>query len=154
MHEAGLAVAVAAELRERGLGPQGVVLRVSGGHGDPAAFDAALRMHLAATMAWASGDALVIEHVPSPRLCAGCAGLFESVDPGAPCPACGGPGIAVPVPEQIELVAVDPPDDRGPERPVGRDQRPSVAAPPPRDAGAAASVEAPASASGSKRGEG
>lgn len=108
MHEAGIAAAIAGELRERGLDARSVVLRVSDGHGDPAAFDAALRMHLAAIEPGLDVLALVIEHVPTARLCASCTGSFQAVGPDDPCPACGGPGIAVPLPERVDMIVAEP----------------------------------------------
>jgi len=140
MHEAGIAVAVAAEIRERALDPSAVRLHVTGGHGDLGAFDAALRAHLeAAAPGQGLGD-VRIEHLPSARLCGRCAFAFEAIGEGAACPACGGPGIAIPQPESIELEWADRAsevgagrtharhahpghDAEGPDDPSGRDSR-------------------------------
>lgn len=145
MHEAGIAVAVAAEIRERGLDPAAVRLHVTGGHGDLVAFDAALRAHLEAAAPGRGLGDVRIEHVPSARLCARCSFAFEAIGEGAPCPACGGPGIAVPQPESIELEWSDAAahldaavahdhlghpghGPEGPDDPSGRDSRPSTPA--------------------------
>lgn len=106
MHEAGLAAAVAQALRHEGLvgsdGPR-IRLLVSGGHGEPEAFDAALRLHLSASVPELELDRVVIVHGPVTRLCADCTATYRSVDPSAPCPVCGGPGIAMPAAERVEI---------------------------------------------------
>lgn len=147
MHEAGVAVTLAAEIRERGLDPARVRIVVSGGHADPAAFDAALRAHLDAVAPATGLSSVGIVHAPVPHLCAHCASLFRAIDCGATCPSCGGPGMALSGPELIELEwgeADEPndgaarpslhgdhdhdptPDDQGPDRPLERDPRPSM----------------------------
>jgi Zn finger protein HypA/HybF involved in hydrogenase expression len=103
MHEAGIAQAIAAEIRERGLDPAAVRVVVSGGHGDEESFDAALRMHLEASAPGLGLGSLAIVHAPVARICTRCATPFEAAFAADPCPACGGPGIAVPVPESVEL---------------------------------------------------
>lgn len=103
MHEAGIAAAVAAEIMGRGLDPAHVRLVVSGGHGDDAAFDSALRTHLAGVAPHLALDCLAIEHAPGTRICGRCAAPFEAALAADPCPVCGGPGIAVPQPERVEL---------------------------------------------------
>ncbi len=115
MHEAGLAVAVAAAIRDRGLDPSGVRLLVSGGHGDVESFDAALRAHLEAAAPGLGLGAVQIVHAPVPRLCAKCAGQFRAATAEEPCPACDGPSIALSEPESIELEW----DDVATRRPVG-----------------------------------
>jgi Zn finger protein HypA/HybF involved in hydrogenase expression len=125
MHEAGIATAVAAEIRDRGLDPTRVRLVVAGGHGDLAAFDAALRAHLEAAAPGLGLWAVAIAHAPVPRLCAHCATQYRSVEAGASCPACGGPGIALSEPESVELEWDDRmPAAEGPERPDPHDWRP------------------------------
>ncbi len=107
MHEAGIAAAVAAEVRERGLDPDRLRLVVSGGHGDEVAFDAALRAHLEAAAPGLRLERVAIVHAPVPRLCASCATAFEAPLSTDPCPACGGPGLAIPRPETVELESTD-----------------------------------------------
>lgn len=103
MHEAGIAVAVACEIRDRGLDPSRVRLVVAGGHGDRAAFDAALRTHLEAAVPALGLEAVAIVHAPAPRLCAHCATQYRAVDSTVSCPACGGPAITLSEPESVEL---------------------------------------------------
>lgn len=103
MHEARLAHAVAAEIRGRGLRAAGLRLVVSGGHGDEMAFDAAMRLHLAATLPDLDAAAIAIVHRPVARLCGGCGGVFVAPRPADPCPACGGDGVVIPTPERIEV---------------------------------------------------
>jgi Zn finger protein HypA/HybF involved in hydrogenase expression len=103
MHEAGLAAAVAAEIRERRLDARLVRLLVHGGHGATAAFDAALRIHLALLLPEADVDSMTIVHLPTPRLCVQCTGLFEAIEADAPCPRCHGASMSVAMPEWIDL---------------------------------------------------
>lgn len=103
MHEAGIAQAIAAEIRERRLDPAAVRVVVFGGHGDEESFDAALRMHLEASAPGLGLGSLAILHAPVARICTRCASPFEAPFAADPCPACGGPGIALPVPESVEL---------------------------------------------------
>jgi Zn finger protein HypA/HybF involved in hydrogenase expression len=103
MHEGRIAQAVAAEIRERGLDGRGVRLVVSGGHGDATAFEAALRLHLAAALPQVDVAAISIVHRPAVRLCGGCGGAFVAPRPTDDCPACGGEGVAIPTPERIDL---------------------------------------------------
>lgn len=129
MHEAGIAVAVAAELLDRGLDASRVRLMVSGGHGDMAAFDAALRAQLEAAAPGLGLSAVTIAHAPGPRLCAHCATQYRAAALDAPCTACGGPGIALSGTESVEL-AWDESEtgaDEGPDRPGRRDPWPSNA---------------------------
>lgn len=140
MHEAGLAVAVAAEIKARRLDPGRVRVVVSGGHADPAAFDAALRAHLDATEPALGLGAVGIVHARVPNLCAGCASFFRAVEPAASCPSCGGPGMPLGGPESVELEwgepdgdaawaplgEIGPPHDHGadePDRPLADDRR-------------------------------
>lgn len=135
MHEAGIAVAVAAEIRDRGLDPSRVRLLVSGGHGDAHSFDAALRAHLDAAAPSLGLGAVRIVHAPVPRLCANCASQFRAASAEEPCPTCGGPSIILAESESIEL-EWDEPDHsvRGLDSPSQRDSRPSMPAAPERDA--------------------
>lgn len=123
MHEASIAVAVAAEVRKRGLDPSRVRLHVAGGHGDTAAFDAALRAHLEVAAPGLGLSAVTIAHVPVPRLCARCATRYRDAAFDASCTACGGPGIVLSEPESIELEwdESETGADEGPDRPGRRD---------------------------------
>jgi Zn finger protein HypA/HybF involved in hydrogenase expression len=103
MHEAALASAVAETIRERGLDARAVRLRVSGGHTDVDAFDAALRFHLAAISPDLHLDAVPISHVPEERPCLSCGQSFAAVGLSATCPRCGGVGLGQPGPEHVEI---------------------------------------------------
>lgn len=103
MHEGRIAQAVAAEIRERGLGGRGLRLVVSGGHGDAPAFDAALRLHLAVALPHLDVAAIEIVHRPAVHLCGGCGGAYVAPEPTSRCPACAGEGVAIPTPERIDL---------------------------------------------------
>lgn len=113
MHEAGLAHAVAEALRREGAGQvAGTRVRVivSGGHAEAGDFDGAFRMHFAAAAPEFDADAIEILHLPIERLCVGCGGTFASVATDAPCPRCGGSGLAVPTPERVDVELVRPDD--------------------------------------------
>lgn len=114
MHEAGIAQAIAAEIRERALDPAAIRIVVSGGHGDEESFDAALRTHLEAAAPELGLGRLAIVHAAVARICTRCATPFEASLAADPCPACGGPGIAVPVPERVELEWLDESGGEGP----------------------------------------
>ena len=103
MHEGRIAEALAVEIRDRGLDGPGIRLLVSGGLGDATAFDASLRLHLAAALPHVDVASIAIVHRPAARLCSGCAGAFVAARHTDHCPACGGEGVAVPTPERIEL---------------------------------------------------
>jgi hypothetical protein len=105
VHEAGIARAIAAELRERGLAVGEVRLLVEGGHDAPDAFDASLRAHLALEMPGV--DVIRILHLPSLRLCAGCGRAFESVTAEDPCPVCGGSSLPEPVRNERVRLEID-----------------------------------------------
>jgi Zn finger protein HypA/HybF involved in hydrogenase expression len=130
MHEAALAHAVAVRLTElaaRGERTSGVTVHVRGSHGEPRHVRDSLAAHLEAFLGPQVASGLRIVSDPTPRLCVGCADLFEAIESDVPCPACGGPGIAVPTPETIELVlGPEEPLGRGPDRPGDRAERPSV----------------------------
>jgi Zn finger protein HypA/HybF involved in hydrogenase expression len=111
MHEAGLAAAVAAALRREGvaaLAGARVRLLVSGGHSEPADFDESFRFHLATSAPEFANAELEIVHLPVDRLCVGCGGSFAAVAEDDPCPACGGAGLPLPVPERVEIELVRP----------------------------------------------
>ncbi len=103
MHEAGLARAVAATLRERDLTVGAVRLLVRGGHHEAAAFDAALRAHLSALLPGTEADDAEIVHVAIEQLCVGCGRLFEAPAPEAVCPACGASALPSLLEEQVEI---------------------------------------------------
>ncbi len=102
MHEAGIARAVAGELRERGLMLGDVRLLVRDIHDAADAFDASLRAHLALEMPGAGGEVEIV-HLATPRLCAACGGAFEAVEATIPCPQCGGASLPVRLREAIEI---------------------------------------------------
>jgi hypothetical protein len=133
VHEAGIAIAVAAEVRDRGLDPSRVRLLVTGGHGDLGAFDAALVAHLEAAAPGAGLGRVRIVHLATPRLCARCAVPFQAIDEAVPCPACGGPAIAAGHAESIELAWDEAPSrgmpgGGGPDDPPADDSRLSTPA--------------------------
>jgi len=103
MHEAALASALAGEISARGLNGRAVRVLVSGGHSDAAAFDDALRMHMAAIDPALDLSAISIDHVPEERPCLSCGESFAAVGMVASCPHCGGSGLTAPRPERIEL---------------------------------------------------
>ena len=103
MHEAGIARAVASELRQQGVPGDRVRLFVTGGHGQPEDFDAALRLHLSLALPEIDSAAIEIVHRPTSRLCPSCAVTFPGIRPLDPCPACGSPGLETPISEELEL---------------------------------------------------
>jgi Zn finger protein HypA/HybF involved in hydrogenase expression len=103
MHEAALASAVAHAIGERALSGERIRLFVSGGHSAVDAFDAALRLHLAANRPEIDLDAIEIEHVAEERPCMSCGVSFAAVGMRADCPRCGGVGLTRPRPERIEI---------------------------------------------------
>lgn len=103
MHEAGLARAVAATLRERGLDPADVRLLVRGGHHGAAEFDASLRTYLAAELPGAGADGVPIVHLPVEHLCLGCGSAFQAAEVDAACPSCGGASLSAVLDEQVEI---------------------------------------------------
>ena len=122
-----MAIAVADEIRTRGLDPASVRVLVSGGHGDPDAFEAAFRSHLVAAGPSLGLDAVTIVRVPATYFCAICAGTFLTVEREPACPTCGGPGLAAQHSESVELEWDEPPPGRGPTRPTHGDPRHSTA---------------------------
>lgn len=126
MHEAGIAVAVAAEIRDRGLDPALVRVLVRGGHDDPAAFEAAFRAQLELAGPGLDLDRVTIVRLPTARLCIHCGGSFVAVEADAPCPSCGGPGLSAHSHETIELEWDDRTASEGPEGPALRDRRHST----------------------------
>ena len=106
MHEAALAHAVASRLRQEGIlagDHPPIRIVVSGGHGDAASFDAALRLHLAIAAPELLPDQLDIIHRPRRYLCGRCGSPFPALDDDSGCPSCGGPGILPRQPEQVEI---------------------------------------------------
>jgi Zn finger protein HypA/HybF involved in hydrogenase expression len=105
MHEAALAGAVAAELREaRAAGRVGRArLLVRGGHHEPVDFDASLRLHLRLAAPELDDSSMVIVHLPVARLCSDCGARFEGTGPRPSCPTCGGAALPDATPEEIEL---------------------------------------------------
>jgi Zn finger protein HypA/HybF involved in hydrogenase expression len=121
-----VAIAVADEIRVRGLDPARVRVLVSGGHGDPEAFEAAFRSHLVAAGPSLGLDAVTIVRVPATYLCAICAGVFRTAEPDPACPGCGGPGLSAAHAESVEIEWDEPPAGRGPLRPTHDDPRHST----------------------------
>jgi Zn finger protein HypA/HybF involved in hydrogenase expression len=103
MHEAALASALAGEIRARGLRGRALRVFVSGGHSDPVAFDASLRMHLAAIDPALDQASITISHLAEQRPCLSCGRPFAAAGLEATCPHCGGVGLAAPTPERVEL---------------------------------------------------
>ncbi len=102
MHEAGLAEAIAAEIRERGLERESLRLEVTGGSGDVEAFDAALRLHLSLALPDLDVAAIGIDHRVT-RLCPRCGPVAGPGGGDGPCPTCGGPSVVLPTPEQVAI---------------------------------------------------
>lgn len=105
MHEAALANTIAISLRESR--QAGVVGRprlvIRGGHDESAAFDAALRLHLALAAPEFDIDALDIIHAPITRMCSGCGRRYRASDLLEPCPTCGSLGLPTAMDEEVEL---------------------------------------------------
>ena len=107
MHESALASSVAQAIRERALSGVPIRLVVSGGHSDAHAFDAALRLHLAAGAPEIDLEAMTIEHLAEERPCLWCSRTFAAVGSPADCPWCGGVGLTPPRPEHVEIIWTD-----------------------------------------------
>ncbi len=103
MHEAGIARAVADEIRQQGAQGDQVRLFVTGGHGQPEDFDAALRLHLSLALPGLDTAAIEVVHRPTSRLCPSCAVTFDGIRPLDPCPTCGSVGLETPISEEIDL---------------------------------------------------
>lgn len=103
MHEAGLARAIVATLRERGLEPTAVRLLVRGGHHGSAEFDTSLRSHLAAALPDGGAERLEIVHLPVDHLCVACGTRFQAAEIDPACPACGGASLSSMLDEQVEI---------------------------------------------------
>lgn len=103
MHEAGLAAAIWRAVEARGGSTAGLRIVVTGGAHEPADFEAALRLHLAALAPERDVEAIEIVHRPVARPCLACGRPFEAIGPDAACPACGGPGLPPLEAERIEL---------------------------------------------------
>ncbi len=111
MHEAGLARGVANALRERGLLLEQVRLLVRGGLHEPAAFEAALREHLAREFPAEAEAARTIRITREPfgHLCVSCGAKFDAAEVHARCPRCDGDTISAVQNEQIEIVLAEVP---------------------------------------------
>jgi Zn finger protein HypA/HybF involved in hydrogenase expression len=105
MHEAGLAASVADAMRAHALDRDGPPVRlvVHGGHTTNEAFDAALRLHLLLCLPELDPARLAIIHAPREVTCASCGRSFTAISGEEACASCGGPGIAGPSVESIEL---------------------------------------------------
>lgn len=102
MHELGLARSIAATIRSHGWETSPVEIRVSGGHSQPAEFDAALLAHIACEAPEIAVERVSIVHLPMALMCSVCATSY-SAPPEAACTRCGGPPLPSLQPEQIEL---------------------------------------------------
>lgn len=102
MHEAGIARGIAETLREEGLLGVPVRVLVTGGHDEPAAFDASLLFHLG--LAAPENDLALIRivHLPSERWCSGCGLRFEAVGE-VDCPSCGAATMGTHIDERVEI---------------------------------------------------
>lgn len=103
MHEAGIATAIAATIRERGLPASMVRVLVTGAHHERTVFDDSVRLHLAIQEPDLEVDAIRFIHRPSVRFCVSCASRFTAIDHDAPCASCGGVGIPTSDAEVVEL---------------------------------------------------
>ncbi len=104
VHEARPAAAVAAFARGLPRATRVIRVRVTGGDHEPAAFDAALRLNIAAAAPELAGR-VVVDHVVAERLCVACGGLVATVSVGDSCPSCGEFGYLLPAAERIEIEA-------------------------------------------------
>lgn len=92
MHEARLAAAVAAAVRDQPAeGWSRLVVRVPAtelahGHGP-----GAIQLHLAAALGEIDPDRIDVVPAPANWLCPGCGGRFSAALIEPPCPACAGP---------------------------------------------------------------
>jgi Zn finger protein HypA/HybF involved in hydrogenase expression len=102
MHEAAIADAILGALREQAPGRRARIL-VRGGHGDPEAFDMALRFHLLVGDPRIELAQMEIVHLPRVLICANCGNGYEAKDPIEACPACGGGAWPDYAPEEVEL---------------------------------------------------
>lgn len=123
MHEAGLAIAIAAALHDAPERHDAAHLRliIKGGHDDPASFDAALRFHLGFHAPELEMDRLQVVHEPIVRLCSGCGQPFLHADPFGPCPRCAAPALRTGTPEEVEFEWID-------DVPIGSRSAPAAAA--------------------------
>ena len=102
MHEAGLAASVVEAVAREGLNGKPLRIFVSGGHGDPDAFDAALVAHIVADARWTDAP-IAVEHTPQARVCSACSETFAGASDSADCPRCGGAALPAPGFEQIAI---------------------------------------------------
>lgn len=103
MHEAGLARAVVARLRDGGFELRDVRLLVRGGHHEPEDFDAAMRAHLSGELSGEDSSGLQIVHVPFGHLCLACGRSFDAAALDESCPGCGGDALPSILDEQVEI---------------------------------------------------
>jgi hypothetical protein len=122
MHEARLAAAIAAAIRDAGLAGLPVRVLVSGGHDEPSAFDEALRFHLSSALPETDPALVAIIHEPTQQWCPACGRAFRAVR-GRPCPGCGGAGLPVKIDEEI---VIEPGVGPGPSDPPIGDGGPSA----------------------------
>lgn len=113
MHEAGIARAIADTLRAEGLLGVPVRVLVTGGHDEPAAFDASLLFHLELAAPDVDLALLRIVHLPSGRWCPSCGERSEAAGE-ADCPACGSATMASQPDERIEIERADGPGSYDP----------------------------------------
>jgi hypothetical protein len=139
VHEAGIARAIAETLRAEGLLDVPVRVLVTGGHDDPAAFDASLLFHFELAAPDVDLALVRIVHLPSDCWCPTCGHRFEAVGE-VDCPACGGPTMGSRLDEHIEIERADGP---GPSDPGDGDGRPSAAGGPTAHASSVEPIAVP-----------
>ncbi len=122
MHEAGIARAIAETLRTEGWLGVPVRVLVTGGHDEPAAFDASLLLHLELAAPEVDLALVSVVHLPSGRWCPSCGHRFEAVGE-VDCPVCGSATMGSQMDERIEIERVDGPGSSDPsdgaDRPSG-----------------------------------
>lgn len=116
MHEAGIATAIVATIRERGLSASAVRVVVTGAHHERSVFDGSVRLHMAIQQPDLDVDAIRFIHLPNSRLCLTCSGTFSATDHDASCPACGGAAMPTKDAEVVELEWDDPAPVRSSDR--------------------------------------
>jgi len=118
VHEAGIARAIAETLRTEGLVGVPVRVLVTGGHDEPADFDASLLLHLGLAAPGIDLSSIRVVHLPSERWCATCGNRFEAVGE-ADCAACGGATMASQLDERVEIERADGPGSSDPAEGAG-----------------------------------
>lgn len=107
MHEAAIARAIAATLRDRALTERAVRIVVTGGHTEPAAFDAALLEQLGRARPQLDLDRIEVVHRPGELRCIDCGVTFpDTLDA---CPTCRGPGLPGRMDESIAIEVLERP---------------------------------------------